>query len=654
MTTVHLVFKTHLDIGFTNYAADVVQTYFDKFIPQAVTLAARTRDSEQRFRWTTGAWLIYAYLEQASPEARRQMEAAIDAGDIRWHALPFTTHSELIDESLWRSGLSYGQQLDRRFGKRTIAAKMTDVPGHTRALVPLLAEAGIRLLHIGVNPASSVPDVPQIFLWRDESSRSDVIVIYDQTYGGLTRVAGVDDALALVLTGDNEGPPSEAAIAETYRTLEAQVPGARVVASTLDDFAQMLDPARDSLPMITAEIGDTWIHGAGTDPTKISQYRELARLRREWLARELDAERRERIDHFSQHLLMIPEHTWGMDEKVHLADHTHYTADELAALRQSEKWQRFEASWAEQRAYVSAALKSLEGSPLHDEAAAALDNIAPRAQTFARHKRASGGSLGSERFEIQFDPATAAITRLTDRQSGKEWADADHPLARLRYDVYGQRDYERFWGQYIRNRDDARVAGWAREDFTKPGIPTVEKRTWTPQVTAVYQDDSNEMMFALAYDAEAQGLGAPRQSFLRYAVSEDELQITHAWFDKPACRLAEAFWLSFQPVTDTPDGWRFEKIGRLIDPGDVVSKGARTLHAIDQRVTYDDGAHRFDVRSLNAPLVAPGSPALLDFHNQLPDMGGGVHFNLYNNVWGTNFPMWFEDDAQFRFRLRLS
>ena len=49
MTIVHLVFKTHLDIGFTGYAADVVQTYFHKFIPQAVALAERTRDRGRPF-----------------------------------------------------------------------------------------------------------------------------------------------------------------------------------------------------------------------------------------------------------------------------------------------------------------------------------------------------------------------------------------------------------------------------------------------------------------------------------------------------------------------------------------------------------------------------------------------------------------------------
>jgi hypothetical protein len=27
--------------------------------------------------------------------------------------------------------------------------------------------------------------------------------------------------------------------------------------------------------------------------------------------------------------------------------------------------------------------------------------------------------------------------------------------------------------------------------------------------------------------------------------------------------------------------------------------------------------------------------------------------NLYNNAWGTNFPGWSDDDARFRFSIRL-
>ena len=654
MTTVHLLFKTHLDMGFTDYAANIVQTYFTQFIPQALALAERTRDSEYRFRWTTGAWMIYNYLEQESPENRRRMEAAIAAGDFRWHALPFTTHTELMDESLCRFALTYAQSLDQRFGQKTIAAKLTDVPGHTRALVPVLAEAGIKLLHIGVNEASSVPEVPPVFVWRDEASGTEIMVVYRGEYGGVTSVPGLDHALALVLTNDNAGPPADSSIADTYRSLANQVPGATVIASTLDDFTRQLETVRDMLPVLTSEIGDTWIHGAGTDPTKVSRYRQLARLRREWLEHSLGDEDRGHVERFSQRLIMIPEHTWGMDEKTHMLDHTNYLDADLAVLRQTDAAKKFEASWTEQRNYLTQALAALAGSPLADEAQIWLDQTVPHRPTLMSLAPLADSALRNSRFEVAFDPATGAINRLIDQQTGFTWADDQHPLALLRYERFGSDDYARFWEQYNRNRDNPEVVAWAIEDFTKPGLLVADHPVWQPHVTTADQDGSTRAIFVLDFPSDAQEFGAPRQLCLNYTLSEDSLNVTLSWFDKPACRLPEAFWLSFQPNAANEDGWRFEKIGRRIDPRDVVSRGARTLHAIDQRITYQDGARGFELASLDAPLVAPGQPSLLDFHNRVPEMRGGVHVNLYNNVWGTNFPMWFEDDAQFRFTLRFT
>ena len=40
---IHLIFKTHLDVGFTNYAAAVTQQYFTHYIPAALALARRMR-----------------------------------------------------------------------------------------------------------------------------------------------------------------------------------------------------------------------------------------------------------------------------------------------------------------------------------------------------------------------------------------------------------------------------------------------------------------------------------------------------------------------------------------------------------------------------------------------------------------------------------
>ena len=40
-----------------------------------------------------------------------------------WHGLPFTTHTEIMDASLFEFGLSISGDLDRKYGKTTIAAK---------------------------------------------------------------------------------------------------------------------------------------------------------------------------------------------------------------------------------------------------------------------------------------------------------------------------------------------------------------------------------------------------------------------------------------------------------------------------------------------------------------------------------------------------
>src|ERR1035441_1842041 len=65
--TVYVIYKCHLDLGFTDTERAVVRTYFDKFLPQAMEVAQtlRAAGGEERFVWTQSAWVIYEYLEQA-------------------------------------------------------------------------------------------------------------------------------------------------------------------------------------------------------------------------------------------------------------------------------------------------------------------------------------------------------------------------------------------------------------------------------------------------------------------------------------------------------------------------------------------------------------------------------------------------------------
>lgn len=77
----------------------------------------------------------------------------------------------------------------------------------------------------------------------------------------------------------------------------------------------------------------------------------------------------------------------------------------------------------------------------------------------------------------------------------------------------------------------------------------------------------------------------------------------------------------------------------------MVSRGARNPHAVE-RVEHAPSGVWLDLP--DAPLVAPGRPALLTFDDRPADLAGGGHVCRYDNVWGTNFPMWCPGDARFR------
>ena len=91
-------------------------------------------------------------------------------------------------------------------------------------------------------------------------------------------------------------------------------------------------------------------------------------------------------------------------------------------------------------------------------------------------------------------------------------------------------------------------------------------------------------------------------------------------------------WLSFAPDAPDANGWTLEKVNSAVSPLEVVTNGSRHLHAVTKSVWYRDAKGSFTLETLDAPLVAPGQRALVDFNNNQPDMSEGVHVNLYNNL----------------------
>ena len=652
------MFKCHFDAGFIDTQANVVHKYFTQYFPRAIEIAREANaDGKRRYVWTAGSWLLFEYLEQASPTERKAMEQAIARRDIAWHALPFTWQTEMLSQSMIEGSLALSQTLDRRFGVVTTGAKMTDVPGHTRGLIPPLARHGIGFLDIGVNDASTPADVPPIFLWKDPSGAS-LPVMYHLGYGGVTHVPGSDLAIAVEVRGDNSGPHTPEEIAKFHAGLAAQFPNAEIVACNLSDISNAVQPFRGSLPVVTQEMGDTWIYGCASDPLKVARFREVTRLREAWIAAGVFQTGDATDLALLRHVLLEAEHTWGTDTKTWL-DYDNQKPVDLARMLDTKNYKVVLFSWAEKRQDLLDGIATLP-DPLRSRAERAIESLKPAEPRPAPGAIAHSASEAIEttHFIVGIDPQTGAINRLRNKNTGREWAGAANPIALLTYQTLSKKDYDRFMAAYLKS-----TADWAFKDFGKPNCDKfgAVSQEWHPRPTSIYLEetaDAHRIFVRLDFnDQQAADSGRaafPGKAFVDFTLpkAEPTVHLHASWFEKPSTRLPEALWLTFNPIVEDPRGWTVEKSGERISPFDVVASGNRQMHALSKGFEYRQASSIFAVDTIDAPVVALGERTPLAFSTAQPDLTAGIHACLFNNAWGTNYIMWYGEDMRFRFILR--
>src|SRR5262249_34195 len=163
---------------------------------------------------------------------------------------------------------------------------------------------------------------------------------------------------------------------------------------------------------------------------KVSQFRELSRLRREWLEHKKPITGEPRFGAFSRALMMLPEHTWGMDIKMHLNDYEHYARDHFNTARTRPNFQKFQSSPPGQRDYLKTAVDALGDTHEGQEARHRLARIVPIKPNIAHFQQVSHETVfETPHFTLGIDPASGAINRLVHKATNHEWASPDNLLA---------------------------------------------------------------------------------------------------------------------------------------------------------------------------------------------------------------------------------
>ncbi len=624
-----VLFKTHLDIGFTDLSSAVEQRYIDEFIPKAIAVAdeLRSSGSGERYVWTTGAWLIDAYLRNASPERVEVLEKAISRGDIVWNGVPYTVESESLTKDMYEELMMLSARLDRKYSKKTIAAKMTDVPGHTRGIVPVLAGAGIRMLHVGVNSAVANPDVPSPCIWKSPDG-SEIILVYQSSYGEDMILPGGRTVVSINFTNDNHGPHTVADVRRIYSELHARYPGASIVAASFNEVAEELEKVRDELPVLTSEIGDTWIYGYGSAPLRMAEYRALSRLFSEWLDSGKLSRGSDAATDFAVRLGMIAEHTWGLDVKSHLGNWDKYDFDIFTSSLALPEFMKMEKSWKELDDYIWQAVDILPGE-LQAEALDELEKIAGIPAKYA---------------DIDFRKSVK--NRKIDENGRYDFAGMK--LGELSYQTFSEADYEEFRKSYLTSD-----VYWAIADNGKPGLENSAASSASTDAELVgLAGKGQERICEVSFrkDERIDSRVYPEHTVIGYErLSRNKVEMTVSLINKPKNRLTEAYWLSFVPEDIIKVV--AEKTGQEVDLENVVAGGNRQMHGIDRYVDIYTSSGKFRITSPDAFLIAAGERDAINFSREKPELSKGVHFCLFNNLWGTNFSMWWGGSVSFRFTI---
>ena len=369
-----VVFKTHFDIGYTDWADNVVNNYAHSTITGALDLIEKSKQfpKDQQFKWTISGWPMEQMISKSEPSVKPRIQKAIREGDLLVQAMPLSFETEALDlEPLVRS-LSYSSKINRDAGlSLPIDAKQTDVPSHSWILPTVLSNAGIKFLHIGCNAASMSPDVPLLFWWEGPD-KSRIMTMYYGPYYGTSPAPPKDwkfnTWLAIVMTNDNSGVPSFKDYKDAIDDIKKQNPGAKIRTGRMGDFYTSLMKENPQLPVIRGDMPDTWIHGYMSMPREVKSGRILSKATANLEALNTltgiwgsQTEKRLMpvIDQAMEQIHLWDEHSFGMAMSHGFAGYWAY-GDEFENLRAKGYYEPIEYSWKEKGNHINLASKLID------------------------------------------------------------------------------------------------------------------------------------------------------------------------------------------------------------------------------------------------------------------------------------------------------
>ncbi|NIN11431.1 MAG: glycosyl hydrolase family 38, partial [Gemmatimonadales bacterium] len=345
---VYLLHHTHLDIGYTHHQDDVERLQWEH-LENAIRYgeASEQLPDGARFVWNPeGLWAVESYLATHGAEQRERLLEAIRRGWIHLDAMFGNLLTGITSsEGLMRS-LEAARSLSAQTGVPIRSAMLSDIPGFTWGLVPVLAQHGVEYLSIGPNFGHRIGyfldtwgDRP--FYWESPSGRERVLTwVSAAGYAWFHSGLGYERITTLLTPenvfryldrlsengypyditymryniGSDNGPP-DPNIAETVRAWNERYVSPRLIISgTTGLFEAFEERYGGELPVYRGDLTGHWEDGAASSARETALVRRTAEslVQTEVLAAMLGNKLPEEdLSRAWRNVALFYEHTWG-------------------------------------------------------------------------------------------------------------------------------------------------------------------------------------------------------------------------------------------------------------------------------------------------------------------------------------------------------
>ena len=679
---VHVIFMNHLDVGYdgiypkTGFINNVLNKYFEIYFPMAISLAKGIKqwNSKLSFIYTTHPWLVSLYLDcppnmvlngiQLSCPAQKDVDnmiKAIKSGYTAMHAGAMNLQYGIMTSDTVVASVKLAQQVYRQVGIDYMprVLSLRDVPGLTRNAITALSLAGIEAISVGVNPGTSPPAVPQLFKWEGDVSVLGMCGYplnpgYSLTnpgglsYGDCLIIPEQQVALVFAFRTDNSGPPvALSRIEEIFNVLYEEFPGADVFASTFDRFYDEVLNKVTNIPTIKSEIGDMWLQGVQSDPRKTAEYCSLQKAFSDCIAMSGCMDQEPCVFNATRFMIKLAEHTWGLNG---VSDTKHWSNKDFYKVRELINFQN---SWVEQRAFINFTLEALGDHPLaqmmRDELETTKAKLPPvgDCNELSISNPIYDFTVNNTKMHVQFDSVTGTLSSLQNSDTG-QWLLKSTCFGKVMYHTYNETDFNNFAHMY----DYYGNAG-----FDKPNSTNADplSKVWNTKPSGFFYCHPATFIVAMEMQDPTSHsyYGAPSQIWMNYTfVNYDSLIMELQLLNKTSTRLGEATMLNFYlPAPVNYDVTVLYDLSNEASVFDVLLNGSQLQHG-----GYGVRTESFTLESHHTRIICPipyPEGHATPFAAPLTPLDHviGVAFNIHNNIWNTNYPLWYpftDEDDNFK------